>query len=349
MRALHPRLIALGLLLHGLAHAGAGMWAAGRATAWIVTPFWLVSMVGFLAAAFALLGVERLRELALGLTIAATVASAVLLRLAGIGLWSFLGLALGILFSALVHRWACCAHPEIHTPTFTTAEYEAVPERAPWRSRLGNSLAAAALGVTALLIVLRPWHMSWGTSAAERAVAVPGLSSDEPAMYRMDHGVTIHAPAPVVWQWMSQVGQDRGGFYSYDWLERAFGDDIRNADSLVAGWQQRSVGDLVRATQPDHLGGRFGRDLGWRITHWDPPHAMTLENWGSFVVTPLDDSTSRLVVHTRGEGRPSLGAVPFAALGLYLFEPAHFIMERGMLLGIKARAERGALGAGASR
>ena len=135
MRALHPRLVAFGLLLHALAHAGAGMWGAGRASAWIVTPCWLVSMVGFLAAAFALFGIERLRQLALGITIAATVASAILLRLAGIGLWSLLGLAIGLVFCALVHWWARCTHPEIHTPTFTTAEYEAVPERAPWRHR----------------------------------------------------------------------------------------------------------------------------------------------------------------------------------------------------------------------
>ncbi|MCC6931112.1 MAG: hypothetical protein IT359_19125 [Gemmatimonadaceae bacterium] len=340
MRALHPRLLAFALLLHALAHAGAGMWAAARATAWIVTPVWLVSMVGFLAAAFALFGIERLRERALGITMAATIASAILLRLAGIGLWSFVGLAIGIAFCALVHRWARCAHPEIHTPTFTTAEHAAIPERAPWRHRLGGTLAAAMLGVTALLIVLRPWHMAWGTSAAERAAAIDGLSTVEPAMYRVDHGVTIHAPATVTWQWLSQVGQDRAGFYSYAWLERALGDDIRNADSLVAAWQERAVGELVRAAQPDFLGGRVGRDLGWRITHWDPPRAMTLEHWGSFVVSAVDDSTSRLVVHTRGPGRPSLGAVPLAALGFYLFEPAHFIMERGMLRGIKARAER---------
>ena len=43
---------------------------------------------------------------------------------------------------------------------------------------------------------------------------------------------------------MAQIGQDRGGFYSYDWLERAFGDDVHNADSLVPAWQQRKVGVL---------------------------------------------------------------------------------------------------------
>lgn len=67
---------------------------------------------------------------------------------------------------------------------------------------------------------------------------------------------------------------------------------------------------------------------------------MTLDQWGRFVVVPVDSATSRLLVHTRGPGRPSFAAIPLAALGFYLLEPAHFIMERGMLLGIKARAER---------
>jgi hypothetical protein len=67
---------------------------------------------------------------------------------------------------------------------------------------------------------------------------------------------------------------------------------------------------------------------------------MVLENWGAFVVSTLDDSTSRLGVHTRGDGAPSMAVIPLAALSFYTFEPAHFVMERAMLLGIRARAER---------
>jgi hypothetical protein len=107
----------------------------------------------------------------------------------------------------------------------------------------------------------------------------------------------------------------------------------------VPAWQHLEKGDLVRATQPDYLGGILGRDIGWRVARIDPGYALVLENWGSFVVHRLDDRTSILHVRTRGQGKPSLAAVPFAPLGLLMFEPAHFTMERGMLLGIKARAE----------
>jgi hypothetical protein len=39
-------------------------------------------------------------------------------------------------------------------------------------------------------------------------------------------------------------------FYSYDWLERAFGADVRNVRELRPEWQTLRAGDFVRATQP---------------------------------------------------------------------------------------------------
>ena len=337
---MRPFVLAFLLLLHALAHAAAGMWATGRAPTLVVTTLWLVAMGGFLAAAFALFGLERLRPRAERLTVGATIASALLLRLAGIGLWSFVGLAIGIGLCALVRWWARCAHPEIHTPTLSTGEFATVAERAPRWRRLAAGAAYLWIAWTAVLIVARPWMLAWGSTAPERAAAVPGITLGGPATYRIDHAVTVHAPADSVWPWVAQLGQDRAGFYSYDWLERAFGDDIRNVDSLVPAWQERAVGDLVRAAQPHYLGGRLGRDLGWTITYWDPPRAMVLKDWGAFVVTPVDDSTSRLRVHTRGEGQPSMAMLPLAAVSFYTLEPAHFIMERAMLLGIRDRAER---------
>lgn len=337
---MRPVLLATLILLHALAHAAAGTWAFGRASAAVVLPLWLVAMCGFLSVSFALLGLERLRPWAERLTVASTVASALLLRLAGVGLWSFVGLAIGVGFCVWVRWWARCAHPEVHTPTFSTGEYAVVVDRPTAFRRLAAGAAYLWIACTAGLILARPWMLAWGSTAAEREGPVPGVALDGPPTYRIDHGVTVHAPAESVWPWVAQLGQDRAGFYSYDWLERAFGDDIRNVDSLVPMWQQRAVGDLVRATQPDYLGGRFGRDLGWTIALWDPPRAMVLKDWGAFVVSAMDDSTSRVRVHTRGEGKPSMKLVPLAALAFYTLEPAHFIMERGMLLGIKARAER---------
>ena len=335
---MRPYFLALLLLPFALAQAGPGIWAAGAASPWLVTPLWLLAMCGLLAASFALFGLRRLQPHAETLTVAATAASATLLHLAGAMLWSAVYLLIGVVLSVLTRWWARCSHPEIHTRTVTTTTE--LPVDTPTTvDRVGAVVAYGALLLTATLIVARPWHQSWGTTPDERDTSIAYVRGKEAPRYRVDRGVSIDAPAARVWPWIAQIGQDRAGFYSYDWMERAVGDEIHNADSLVPAWQVRQVGDVVRGAQPTYLGGRLGDSLGWRVAAWDPPHRMTLEGWGTFVVVPTGDRTSRLLVHEPGGGRPNLVALPTALLAFYLIEPAHFVMERRMLLGIKERAE----------
>ena len=158
--------------------------------------------------------------------------------------------------------------------------------------------------------------------------------------YRIDHAITIQAPVDSVWQWVVQIGQDRAGFYSYDWLERLFGADIHNSNSIVPEWQARRVGDRVRAVQPSYLGGVFGRQLGWNVIAMEPGRAMVLEGWGAFTVEPVTPASSRMHVRTRGPGVPTVAGIALTPISLLLLEPAHFIMERRLLLGIQERSER---------
>src|SRR6266545_8171756 len=41
--------------------------------------------------------------------------------------------------------------------------------------------------------------------------------------------IGVHAAADQVWPWIAQLGQGRGGFYSYDALENLAGCDIHSA------------------------------------------------------------------------------------------------------------------------
>ena len=70
-----------------------------------------------------------------------------------------------------------------------------------------------------------------------------------------------------------------------------------------------------------------------------PERVIGLENWGTFVLQPIDSATTRLMVRTRGAGSGSALAFVLAPINVFVFEPAHFIMERAMLRGIRARAE----------
>ena len=74
----------------------------------------------------------------------------------------------------------------------------------------------------------------------------------------------------------------------------------------------------------------------------EPPKALVLGNnmdypgtWG-FYLKEVDGGATRLVIRGRGDWKPGM----LNWLGAHvLFEPAHFIMERKMMLGIKSRAE----------
>lgn len=325
------RLVGFLLVIHGLAHAGAGMWSMRSAPAWVITALWFVATTGFVLAGAGLLGAPRLEVRWRLLAAGAAVASLALLAF----FWHPVLMIGAAIDAAILLDCLPFAHE-------TVARRLGIPIH-PARHRLARPLTIIVLMLAvypAGLILLRPWHSQWGASAAERSASLPGDTLVPDARYRIDHAVTIRASADAVWPWLAQIGQDRAGFYSYDWLERLIGDPIYNADRIVPEWQRIARGDLVRAAPPDYLGGRLGRNLGWRVVEIVPERALVLDGWGAFVLRPIDDSTTRLIVRTRGDGTPSVTTVALAPLGLMVFEPAHFIMQRAMLLGIKKRAER---------
>ena len=206
--------------------------------------------------------------------------------------------------------------------------------------------AARVIGIAFLIyasaaVVLWPLHRRWGSTPMEYTLVLPGDRADRNAALELQHAVTVDAPPQAIWPWLVQLGQDRAGFYSYDWLERAFGVDIHNILEIRPEWQSRQVGDRVRATQADYLGGMLGRDLGWTIEGLEPGRAMVLQYWGAFVLEPTADGKTRLIIRTK-VGDSSIPAWT-AALDMMVFELPHFIMERRMLLRIKALSESNAV------
>jgi hypothetical protein len=196
-------------------------------------------------------------------------------------------------------------------------------------------------GVYALAaVVARPWMERWGSTAAERGRALPGddLVADA---NEQTHAIMIDAAAAAVWPWLVQMGQGRAGFYSHDRLERLVGAEIRNADRIHQEWQQLLVGDLVRTYRPLP---RF-EPLGWFVGVVERERALVLhepERQG------VINSSWALTLEEVGEGRTRLlsrwrfrrRGVGDALFKWLVFDPAHFVMETGVLRGIKQRAER---------
>jgi hypothetical protein len=66
------------------------------------------------------------------------------------------------------------------------------------------------------------------------------------------------------------------------------------------------------------------------------PGGEANSTWG-FILEPIDEYSTRLIMRARGERSPRPRD---RVLGYSLWEPAHFVMERKMMLSIKDRAER---------
>lgn len=235
-----------------------------------------------------------------------------------------------------------------HTSTHTrTATHTSHLTRSLTRSVAGATavVAAGAAGAAALW----PRMTVWGATPEEVDEVLPGDEIVGRAKYRTTHALTIGVPADEVWPWLVQLGQGRGGMYSYDWLENLVGLDMHSADRIVPELQDLRVGDQVslvpEGTEPA---------LGFRVAVVEPPYLLVLgpdtlrseamkaglpyATW-TFRLTPEPGERSRLVVRFQSDFRPS--TMQFL-VNKYALEPVHFVMERKMMLTIKERAERAA-------
>jgi hypothetical protein len=196
--------------------------------------------------------------------------------------------------------------------------------------RLRYAVSFVLLLVAVYWAGIHPWMTNWGSTAAERQMALPGDDLIAEGAGQSTLAITIHAPPDVVWQWLVQIGQDRAGFYSYTWLENLIGADIHNADEIHPEWQHLAVGDGWRLAPPDYLWG-LGKEAVSPVLISEPGHALVLEMFGSHIIVPIDEHTSRLIV--RGQSGPA------SLVTTMVWDPVVFTMERRMLLGLKSRAE----------
>lgn len=194
-------------------------------------------------------------------------------------------------------------------------------------------LAAFASAVAGYVKFVRPWHLRWGATEAELVRELPGDDRVMQPQLDATRAITIAAPLGEVWKWLQQIGQNRAGFYSYAWLENAVGCDMHNADRIVPEWQNIAVGDKVWL---------HPKAPPLEVAEVIPNRSIVLGDDWSFHLEPLDSQRTRLIVRSRGTYTyPDLKLDPLNFLYWRgIFEPAHFIMERKMMLGIKERAER---------
>ena len=180
---------------------------------------------------------------------------------------------------------------------------------------------------------VRRWMSRWGATPSDQSRVMAGDSLLGDPTYSGTMAVTVEAMPDDIWPWLAQIGYQRGGLYSYDWLDRLFGYlDRPSATRILPEFQHLAVGDAIP----------LGRGPSWPVAVVEPGCALVLDmrNLGAFDwvwqfgLYPVDEKRTRLV--TRSRVRTS---TVWARLLTYAIEPAGFLMTRRMLLGVKARAE----------
>ncbi len=163
---------------------------------------------------------------------------------------------------------------------------------------------------------------------------MPLAGDDKNLEITSTRAISINATKSDVWKWLMQLGADRSGFYSYEFIERPLGYVARDEDLREPKFKDLQVGDMVRGSIHEE---QSIIPYNFKVLSIKPQETFVLENWGTFLLEPINGEQTRLIIRTQVTRSKNLQE----RSAHYVAIPFHFIMERRTLIGIKARAEAG--------
>mgnify|MGYP001828076620 CR=1 FL=1 len=168
--------------------------------------------------------------------------------------------------------------------------------------------------------------VSWGLDPVLVASELPGDDLVVDPVAVDTRSIEIDAPPSAVWPWLVQMGDDRGGEYSYS----VFGLPHRKgAERIVPEWQDLAMGDRINE---------------WVVRGLEPERVLILYsdvagNWSWVFVLESLEGSSRTRLVERIRSHPALprrvGEVAMRVVGL-----GTLLMVRKQMLNIRDRAER---------
>ena len=212
----------------------------------------------------------------------------------------------------------------------------------------GVGILAALEGAALILLhmiatpIIGRRRLRWGTLGTEATDSLPGDHFVPNPQWSYTLGIAVDASPEDVWPWVAQLGQGRGGFYTYQTLENMVGCRITNTTEICPEHQHPAVGD------PIHL---HPSSPPLRIEIADPPNTLVLvgapadigprESWGTstwqFAVKTGHAGSSRLLTRGRYDYSPDWKSR--LTFGRFPLEVISFVMSRKMMLEIKRLAE----------
>ncbi len=230
------------------------------------------------------------------------------------------------------------------------ARAEGRQRRDDWRDVLEGFGGAARIALSLLRPFGRRARRTWGVSGDDLTRVYPGDDVVPAPRWMWTHAVDIDAPAAEVWPWVAQVGADRAGFYSYQWLENLAGCQLRNAESVHPEWQVHERSSILLNPRIPPFEVVACEPGAWFVAHAAPRESTAGGGWIAaswlFMVEPLGADRCRFFSRYRVDCSRDL--VTRLEVGPALVEPVGFAMDRRMLLGVKERAERARRSSGQS-
>jgi hypothetical protein len=205
----------------------------------------------------------------------------------------------------------------------------------------------AAGGLVAVALAVRPRLMTWGATEDDLARSLPGDGLVQGERETTTMATSIAAPAAAIWPWLAQMGWDRGGWYSWDRLDRG---GRPSAEDIDPAWQRVQAGDRLYSA-PDE-------DSWFDVAHVEPNRSLVLRasmdlrgrpfdpsgkrprwfidsRW-EFLLDPQPDGTTRLLVRSGGAGAPRALT---NTMNYVFWQPAHVIMQVRQFHQLRRRAE----------
>jgi hypothetical protein len=204
-------------------------------------------------------------------------------------------------------------------------------------------------GLTLLLLVLTLSFglvlqaiEQWGATETEVSSVQPGDELTTDPLLNWTNAISIDAPPEAVWPWIAQLGDTRGGFYSYTFIENRVGALMgaadykvvyHNADRIVAEWQNPVPGTeiiqgslKVREVQPGE----------WLLADSINPEALVwVWLWRLY---PANGGEQTRLINRFHIDIPSDTDNPVMT---FFMSIGGFLMQQNMMQGIKTRAEGG--------
>jgi hypothetical protein len=209
-----------------------------------------------------------------------------------------------------------------------------IKENKKEKKKILKILGLLFLGIILTYIfILKPVFSTWGATTEEFNAGLPGDEIVPTPKTNITRAITINAAPENIYPWLVQMGINKGGLYSYDWLENLFGLNVHSEDFIVKKWQNPEIGEQLL------LGPMGGPKImamkknEYLVFGGSSPELTSI--W-TFHLIKVKDNTTRLIIRSRNQYPNSIANF---IIWKVITEPLHFIMEEKMMRGIRERAE----------